>query len=267
MDVTEIAELKERILKTEVEYPRYLASWRETDFGMLFWAEGDKENPDLNHALLYPEQIQDVGSVLTKITSFYLDKGILPRVQQPYTSGYFMEHADEFRVNGYDVQLYAPTEFMLLTSENRIRASRNLTIRELKEWDPRIARDILIPDGNDYAAGQVRRSIENDRYRVLVGYLQDHAVSMVTIFYGDYGLARLSSAETAEELRGRGYARELISAIVDMHRAESHLPVYLWPHNVTAARIFREAGFEVIFQEELARAVYHRGNGEGESHE
>lgn len=156
---------------------------------------------------------------------------------------------------------------MLLTGENRIRTSRTLEIRELKEWDPRIARDILIPDGNGYVAGQVRRSIENDRYRVLVGYLQDHAVSMVTIFYGDYGLARLSSAETAEELRGRGYARELISAIVEMHRAESALPVYLWPQNVTAARIFREAGFEEIFQEELARAVYNRSNGEGETHD
>ncbi len=262
MDFTDITDLKERILKTEVEYPRYLARWQETEFGMLYWNENDKDNPTLNHALLYPDQIRDFKVILDSVTTFYLKKGIQPRVQQPYTSGYFMDHADEFRVNGYDVQLFAPTEFMLLTGENKIQSNRTLEIHELKEWDPRIERDILIPDGRGYAAGQVRGCIENDRYRVLVGYLNNNAVSMVTIFYGDYGLARLSSAETAEELRGRGYARELISAIVDMHRAESDLPVYLWPQNVTAARIFKEAGFEVIFQEELARAVYHRSAGE-----
>lgn len=267
MDLTDVADLKDRILNTEVEYPRYLANWRETDFGMLFWAEDEKENPNLNHAVLYPDKIQDFSKVLDSITTFYLEKGILPRVQQPYTSGYFMEHADEFRVNGYDVQLYAPTEFMLLRGENNIRAGRTLQIRELNVWDERIARDILIPDNNGYAKGQVRRCIESDRYRVVVGYLNNQAVSMVTIFYGDYGLARLSSAETTEELRGRGYARELISAIVDMHRAESALPLYLWPQNVTAARIFREAGFEEIFQEELARAVYHRRPGEENSHD
>lgn len=260
----ERTDIKERILKTEVEYPRYLTHWEKTDFGLLFWSETDKENPHLNHAVLYPNQEQDFSAVLARITRFYKDKGIQPRIQQPYTSGYFMAKADAFRVNGYDIQVYAPTEFMLLQGENRIRSAATLEIRELKVWDPKIARDILIPDGNAYAVGQVRSSITSHRYRVLAGYLNDKAVSMATIFYGDYGLARLSSAETAEELRGRGYARELICAIVDRHRQESALPLYLWPQNVTAARIFREAGFEVIFQAELASAIYHRGKNNDE---
>lgn len=61
MDLTDVAELKERILKTEVEYPRYLASWQETEYGMLFWAEDDKENPNLNHALLTPNKYRILG--------------------------------------------------------------------------------------------------------------------------------------------------------------------------------------------------------------
>lgn len=255
-------DLKERILKTELDFPKYLSNSQATDYGMLYWDESDKENHNLNHAIIYPDWVTDLKPVLQEIAEFYLARGIQPRVHQPYTTGYFLEHANDFRVSGYDVKIYPPTQFMLLSGENRINAGSSLLIRELTEWDPRIATDILIPDGNEKELEQIKRNIYGNRYRVLVGYLEDQAVSLATIFYGDYGVARLDSTETAEELRGRGYASELVSAIVDMHRRESDLPLYLWPQNVTAGKIFRAAGFKLLFQEERATAIYHRTNGE-----
>lgn len=250
-------DLKERIVKTELDVPKYLADSQKTAYGVLYWDKTKKTNHYLNHAVIYPDQVEDLKEVLGQITRFYRSQGIQPRVRQPFTTGFFMNHANEFRISGYDIQIFAPTRFMLLTKDNQIRTGSRLAIRELKEWDERVARDILLPDGNDDAVEQIRRSIAVSRYRVLVGYLDDRAVSMATIFYGDHGVARLDSAETAEELRGRGYARELISAIVDMHRDESRHPLYLWPQNNTAEKIFREAGFTDLFQEELASATYH----------
>lgn len=256
------ADLKERILKTELDFPKYISNSMATDFGMLFWDESDKDNHGLNHALIYPHLVSDLTGVLAQIAEFYRSRGIQPRVHQPYTTGYFLDHANEFRKSGYDVKLYPPTQFMLLSEANQINAGSALTIRELEAWDPRIATDILIPDGNEKEVEQTKRNIYGDRYRVLVGYLQEQAVSMATIFDGDYGIARLDSTETAEELRGRGYASELVSAIVDMHRRESDMPLYLWPQNVTAGKIYRQAGFKLLFQEERATASYHRMSGE-----
>lgn len=255
-------DLKERILKTELDFPKYISNSMAASFGMFYWDEWDKENHSLNHALLYPDRVTDLQSVLSEIAEFYLSRGIQPRIHQPYTTGYFLDHANELRINGYDVKLYPPTQFMILSEEKPSNACSALSIKELEDWDPRIATDILIPDGNEKEVELTKRNIYGDRYRVLVGYLREKAVSMATIFYGDYGVARLDSTETAEELRGRGYASELVSAIVQMHRRESDMPLYLWPQNVTAGKIFRKAGFKLLFQEERATALYHRMGGE-----
>ena len=249
-------DLKARIVSTELEYPKYVCRHEHREFGILYYDDADRTNPNLNHAVLGPDRITDLKAVLAEIRDFYLDRGIQPRVRQPFTSGYFLDHADELRTSGYDIQLFAPTRFMLLTSENRIPHQRELTIRELHQWDPRVADDILIPDGNIDAVEQIRRNIAGNRYRVLVGYLGERAVSLAILFYGDHGVARVAMAETVSELRGRGYARELISAVVARHRQESVMPLYVWPHNVTAEKIFREAGFVDLFQEELAIATY-----------
>lgn len=249
--------LKQKILDTELDFPKYICSFETTDFGVMYWDEENKVNPYLNHAILYPDKVSDLPGILARITQFYLEKEIQPRIRQPFTKGYFIDHADEFRKSGYDIQLFSPTRFMVLQDENKIRKSDKLEIKELNEWDERVAHDILIPDGNEQTVEQIRRNIVSDRYRVLVGFLENEAVTMATIFYGDHGVARLDSAETTAELRGQGHARELISTIVDMHRAESQLPLYLWPKNITAEKIFREAGFRDFFDEELAIAAHY----------
>lgn len=252
-------ELKVRILQTELDFPKYICQYETADFGVMYWDASNQTSQILNHAIIYPDRVRDLKAVLARITDFYLRRGIQPRIRQPFTRGFFIDHADEFRTSGYDIQLFAPTRFMLLTGENRIRGNRSLTIRELSEWDDRVAEDILIPNGNQQAVEQIRRNITSSRYRVFVGYLGEKAVTLVTIFYGDHGVARLDSAETAAELRGQGYARELIRTVVDMHSVESDAPLYLWPKNVTAEKIFREAGFTDFFEEELAIAAYYSG--------
>lgn len=252
--------LETRILRTELDFPKYICHFKTTDFGVMYWDDENKTNQYLNHAILYPEKVNNLCGILAQITDFYLEKGIQPRIRQPFTRGYFIDHADEFRKSGYDIQLFSPTQFMLLQGENTIHTTGKLKIEELHQWDERIAQDILIPDGNPQTVEQIKRNINSRRYRVLAGYLNDEAVTVATIFYGDHGVARLDSAETSAELRGKGYARDLISAIVEMHRAESRMPLYLWPQNVTAEKIFREAGFTDLFSEELAIAAYYADN-------
>ncbi|PKK39423.1 hypothetical protein ABB02_01272 [Clostridiaceae bacterium JG1575] len=251
------ASLRERILSTELDYPRHMAHTLERDFGFLVWEDRQKDLALLNHAVIYPHRVTALQSTLQEITAFYEEKGIRPRIYQPFTSGYFVEEASTFRKNGYDIQLYAPTRFMLRTRASRISPQGDLLIRKLTQWDARITRDILLPNGHPEGEGLIKKHLESDRCSLWVGYLKEEAVSLVTGFVGEYGVARMDSMETREELRGRGYARDLVHAMVAHQARHSQLPLYVWPSNPTAERIFQEAGFERFFEEQHASAVYH----------
>ncbi len=248
--------LIEKILKTEIEYPKEFSTYIEKDFGVLFYNPEKKNFHTANHAVVYPDKVTDFKAVLEEVRDFYLDRGIIPRLYQPYTDGFLMNNAMLLRTSGYDIQSYGQTKFMLLTGENKIQKKVRLDIKELKEWDERIAFDIMIPNNNMQAIHQVKSNCSNPKFRVFAAYIQERAVSLASIFYSDNGVAKLDSLETAEEIRGKGYARELINDMVEIHKKESGIPLYLWPLNVTSERLCTDAGFRTLFKAELASAIY-----------
>lgn len=253
----EIFQLKQQIIDTESEYPKFIVNSLTLPFGTFYWDDQDKDNIHFNHAVLNQAGVTDLKATLEQITRFYKDRGIQPRLFQPYTKGYFMEHADEFRVSGYDVQLYAPMQFMLLKEEPQ-KGSRPLEVLELKEWDERIAQDILIPDGNEASAQQLARLIGGERYKVYAGYLEDKAICVAIVLFGDHGVNRLSFAETVGEMRGKGYGQSLVAHLVAEHQKSGLGPLYTATDNRAAMRLFEKCGFVPVFEEELATAVYNK---------
>ncbi len=248
--------LTEKIIRTEIEYPGEYATRLDTEFGVLFYNLGKKALHLANHAVIYPDKITDFKTVLVQVRDFYLEKGIQPRIYQHYPDGYLMANSTELRTTGFDIQTFGQTGFMLLSAPNIIPREIRLEIRELKEWDQRLALDIMIPNNNPHTLYQVKINCTNPKFRVFAGYLSDRAVSVASVYYSQHGVVKLNSLETAEEIRGRGFARELISEVVEIHKAESDLPLYVWPLNVTAEKICSDAGFRTLFKAEMASAVY-----------
>lgn len=250
--------IKDQILETENEFPKYIVNSLNLDWATFYWDDLDKENAMFNHAIIHPQKVSDLSSSLAEVTKFYKGRGIRPRLFQPYTTGYFMEHADEFRRGGYDVQLFPATQFMLLCHEFKLSKKEGYEIQKLTQWDPKIAHDILIPDGNPGTAEQLRRIIGGKHYDVFAGYLEGSPVCVATVFYGDHNIARLSFAETVGPLRGQGYAKALVQELVTAHRETFDLPMYTQTNNISAQKLFLKSGFEPVFTEELASAVYNK---------
>ncbi len=250
--------LKERIIRKELNFPSNFAEKTEKEWGFLFLDETNPTSHDSNHAVIFPDKYGELEKVLSEIAEFYSLKNIQPRIYQPFTEGFFMDNASILRKNSWDIQIYGKMRFMVLEGKNKIHNERRLRITELESWDDRISRDVLIPNGSLYEIDVLKKSMENKGFHVFAGYLDDRAVCLASLDYTDPETARMASAETAEELRGKGYARELVSYLTDWHRKNSESPLYLWPLNKTAEKIFEEAGFVTSFYEEAGSAIYHR---------
>lgn len=249
-------DLKDRILKTEIEFPKIFASFVEKDYGILFYNEDDKESCDSNHAVLYTGKISDIKHVLAEIKDFYLNKDLVPRIYHPYTTGYFESNKAAFEDCGFEVRIYSKDRLMLLTQNNKIVTGKTLEVRQLKEWDDRIATDIFIPNGEEYEVEVAKNSMLYKNNYLFAGYINDTAVTTVYFHVSEYGCTRFDYINTAKNYRNKGYAREILSYAVDFC-SENNLPdCYQCPAHETSFRMCHEAGFRVLFELENGEAVY-----------
>lgn len=249
-------DIKDSILKTEMEFPKIFASFIEKDYGILFYNENDKESHDSNHAVLYTEKIFDIEHVLVEIKDFYLNKGITPRIYHPFTAGYFENNQAVFENFGYEVRIYGNDRLMLLTQNNNIITNKTLKIKRLTEWDDRIASDIFIPNGEEYEVDVAKNSLKYKSNYLFVGYLNDVAVTTTYFHVSEYGCTRYDYIITAKNYRNKGYAREILSHVVDYCR-ENNIPnCFQCPAHETSAKMCHEAGFRVQFELECGEAIY-----------
>ncbi|MDP4146535.1 MAG: GNAT family N-acetyltransferase [Bacillota bacterium] len=229
---------------------------------MIYYNDNNKSSHDSNHAILYTDKIDNLDIVLDDISEFYLQRGITPRIYHPYINGFLEQNKQIFLNHGYDIEIYDSCQYMLLTGENKINVTKRLSIKRLREWDERIASQIFIPNDKEYAINVIKEAVKNEKYHLFVGYLDDIVVTVASIFYSNYGCARLDDVETAITQRNNGYSRELISHLVEYHKENSKAAFYLWAENPTAIKIYTEAGFTLMpIQYEAWAAVY---NGEGQ---
>lgn len=250
-----ITNLRDRILKSEIEFPAIFTSFVEKDYGILFYNEEDKESCDSNHAILYTEKISDIESVLKEIKHFYLSKGLVPRIYRPYTAGYFEDNQALFEESGYEVRLYGTDRLMLLTEKNIIVTDKTLDIRLLKDWDDRIAADILIPNGEGYEVEVAKNSMRYKDNYLFAGYLKDEAVTTLYLHVSEYGCTRFDYINTAKKFRNKGYAREILSYAADFCKEHDLPNCYQCPAHETSFKMCYEAGFRVLFEIESGEAV------------
>ncbi len=243
------------MLHEEMEFPKLFASYEEREYGILFYDTEDGESHDSNHAVLYPDKIRDFEKTVLEIRAFYLDKGLVPRIYQPFEEGYFAKRKAVLGKCGYGVQMYGKNRFMLLTDENKINVPRRLDIRRITTWDERIARDIFLPAEEKYAIAVEQKGMQKSCYYLFAGMLGDEVAAIVSFHTSQFDCTRFDTIETAPKHRGKGYAREMLSFAADYCREKGFRNCFQWPMHATSERMCYEAGFRVAFEVEAGVAV------------
>lgn len=254
--------LKDLISLSDVFAPAAYAEMRRTEWGVLFWDDNNPTKHDINHArILNDERFADA---LAEIREFYTDRGLVPRV---YLCRNQQETQKEtLAANGY--KLYGDWGFQhfLLTEQNRIPETHQLEIRELTDSSAvteRLLQNLYgiyqaeDPDTVNRMSRLLPRCIESKMCRVWCGYFEGDPACLAMIADSLYGMQFFDLVETAKQYQNRGFARELISFMVE--RAER--PTFLYSENPTAIRIYEQAGFRPIALSDDPvswRAVYER---------
>ena len=246
--ISDMQALEDSIRREENEFPKRFASYVEKDYGILFYMENNKDSYDGNHACIYPDKINDLGAVLDDIAAFYGKMGMQASIYHPFVSDYFKDNEAILNAHGFS---YTPEEdhrVMVLTGENQIDTPKRLDIRLLREWDERIATDILIPSGEPWEVEVTRKRMEQEGSYLFVGYLEDKAVVYTDFHKSDYGNTRFDYIVTAKEHRGKGYAGELLSFVVEYCK-KGEFPI-CWQWAGPSEHICYRAGFREVFSME-----------------
>ena len=235
---------KDIIRREENEFPKLFTCYHETEYGILFYNEHNKDSFDSNHAVLYPEHIDNLSAVLQNIADFYKMKNITPSIYHPpAVKGYFTEHEKTFLECGFKITNAESRRISILSEKSRVVPNGTIKVRKLTEWDPRIAEDILIPDNQPYEAPVCEESMKQSGNHVFVGYKNKKAVVYVTFHVSSLGCTRFDFIVTAKDERGNGYARQIMHHVSKYCHKEKLPLCATWFANPTSERLNYEAGF------------------------
>jgi len=240
------------IKQEEIDFPKRFASFVEKEYGVLYYMEDNKDSYDGNHACIYPEKITDLGVVLDDITEFYSKLGINASIYHPYVKKYFSDNKSILKSHGYEYVSQPDHRVMLLTAENNIMHNGVLKISVSNKWDESVATDILIPSGEPWEIDVTRKRLEREGTYLFVGELDGKAVVYTDIHVSNHGNTRFDYIVTSKELRGKGYASELLSYVVEYCKTNG-LP-NCWQWAGPSENICHKAGFREFFTMEAGYA-------------
>lgn len=247
-------QLIDGIKQEEIDFPSRFADSIQKDWGVMFYMDENKTSYDGNHACIYPDKIPDLGEVLDEITAFYTQKSIVPSVWHPYVRGYFADNLSVLTAHGYTYTPVPDRRVMLLTAKNEIKSERRLDIRVLNTWDERVATDILIPCGEPWEIDVTKKRMAHDGAYLFVGYLDGKAVVYSDIHISSHGNTRFDYIVTSPAYRGKGYASELLSFMVEYCKANGFPTCQQWAG--PSENICYAAGFRECFTMEAGYATF-----------
>lgn len=243
----------EGIKHEEMDFPKLFAEYENREYGILYYMEDNKDSYDGNHACIYPEKIIDFDAVINEITEFYDNKGIVASIYHPYVKSYFKNNEAVLKKYGYTNVEKPDHIVMILTAENQISDIKRLKICVKTEWDDVIAKDILIPSGEPWEIAATKKRLTNPNTYLFIGYLNNRAVVYTDIHVSNHGNTRFDYIVTAKTERGKGYASELLSFVVEYCK-KNKLPT-CWQWAGPSESICYKAGFREVFTMEAGYAV------------
>lgn len=239
--------IKELIMLSDIYAPEAFTDFVETPWGIMFYDVNNPTMHDVNHACILNDD--SFVSALSDIKSFYIEKGLVPRI---YLVG--AQHRDfksAMEKQGFSVSRFGDFQHFLLTENCSISPEGQLSIRELRSKND-ITQKMLDnlysvymredPDTINRGRRLLRRVAESEKCRLYCGFYQNEPACIAMLVETRFGMYCFDLVETAEKFKSRGFARELISHLVKL----CDRPTFLYSENPTAIRIYEEAGFRRI---------------------
>jgi len=250
---TDILEL---IRGCEMRFQREFALWRETAWGVLYYAPYNPQSHDSNHAVILNTGA-DVESALDEITAFYRGLGISPRVYSSLREGEWERLVPALRRRGFQFMPDDAELICMLYDEHTYDppAATGLEIRRVREVDDNLLRLIHSEERREWTEGVIRRQVQNDDVHVLVGYAGGEAVTIALLCETDV-LARVDEVQTAPTHRCRGYNLAVMRHLVRLHRELSAKPLYLFSDNPAAVRNYQRCGFRILGEKWQGRSAF-----------
>ena len=247
--------IKENIAKAEQEFPRLFACYEERSYGVLFYNSNIKDHHDSNHAILYPDKINDLQKVLVDIKDFYLNKGITPAIYHPSVENYFIDNARILKTSGYQFMTALDSRIMVVQNTDAKPLSGVLEIKRITDIQMIIDGSFFI-EYDKYLVEIYKKCINKENSYLFVGYYENKPVSLLSFHVTEYGCTRFDEMKTAKSYMGKGFAREMNKYAVNFC-IKNNLPVaYQWPAHGTSERITTEAGFREFFKLPFGYASY-----------
>lgn len=148
---------------------------------------------------------------------------------------------------------------MLLSEENQLKEHLDLEIKLLTEWDERIASEICMSSNESYGIEVFKRSIKNEDSRVFVAYLDEEAVGILNMHISNRNCCRYDYILISDNHRNKGYASGLLAHVTNYCNINNISNCFQWPAHKHSEYICEQAGFRHLFESEVARASYNKG--------
>jgi len=239
------SDIQRLIAQCEIRVPRTFALWRETNWGLLYYAPYNPNSHDSNHAVVLDPDA-DLDDLLEEVIAFYRGLGISPRVYPTFVEGEWERMAPALARHGFQMMPEEPTVAMLHDGETyHPPADVGMDVRRVRKVDSSLLRLIHAKEHQEWTEGVIRRRVQREDQHLFVGYVQGEAVTMAVLGDADV-LAHVDHVLTAPAHRRKGYNLNLMRHLVRCHRDRSDKPLYLFSDNPAAVRNYERVGFRTL---------------------
>lgn len=232
--------LKERLIKAEIDYPGLFSTRFEKPWGMIFMNPDNPTSHDSNHAVITHGRAYK--KILKEITTYFESHKVTPRIYGAYREKQLKVLEPLLTERGFAIEKSADHLMFHQTGRNRRYPSR-LVFKRQQSYDEALFKQLYEPDEWAYSLPVQKVSVTNAHFHIFVGYLE--GVPVVTSTLSDFsnGLYRLDDVVTVPAYRKHGFAREMLSFLVDYFEENIQGFLYLWVIDPSAQKIYEEVGF------------------------
>lgn len=230
----------EDIIHFENNFARSFAQVKERDYGLLFYNRDNLVSHDSNYALITDLE-GDLDAAIADVSAFYRKLRVEPRVSHGFVPRAREVLLPKLLAKGFRDEVF-DEDYFVCSETSVITPVPDCEVRRVKGLDP-ATRDILKDE--PWSIGVIERQLVREDYHMLVGYVENLPVTMAALDVGEK-VARVDDVLTHQAYRRRGYGRALMHGLVNYHRQVSANALYLYASDLSALKIYYEAGFREL---------------------
>jgi len=237
----------EKIIYMEHHFPEIFSDMEKRDFGILFYNKNNFDSNDSNHAIITKKC--DYEAVLQEIKDFYLSKSLEPLIYSSLEENQLNEMSEYLTNSGFHINDYGYKDYLVWSGKTSIVEPYSLTFERFTKNSDFDVFSELVESASLFRISEViRRRVNDPNYYLFIGYDGEIPVVMASFQLDKNLTAMLDEVETAENQRGKGYARQITRHITNEFEKQGGKLFYTWAANETAQRVYLQGGFEVKYK-------------------